>query len=120
MNLKLNHDIITWDNISMSPILILCALCKLIEHVSEFRCEDNKCRLYVYLKRYRFKHTMNLFKEYDYKYDIQIKIILIQLNIIEAVVVTVTVLVIIAYNIYIYIILPPATKDLVCFFLNGA
>ena len=39
-------------------------MCKINQPVGDFRFKKAKCRLCVYLQRYRYRHTKDQFKEY--------------------------------------------------------
>ena len=45
-------------------LYLTCSMCKLNKHISCFRFKTNKCRLCVYLHRYRFSRTWGRFKEH--------------------------------------------------------
>ena len=44
-----------------------CNMCKVYKHNSFFTYRNGRCRLCIYLNRYRFTHTRNQFKEHVYK-----------------------------------------------------
>ena len=41
-----------------------CSICKVNKHISYFRLKTNKCRLCVYLQKYRLGSTRERFNEY--------------------------------------------------------
>ena len=45
-------------------------MCKVYKHFSFFKFRNGRCRLCIYLNRYRFGHTSNQFREHVYKYNI--------------------------------------------------
>ena len=47
-----------------------CSLCKIYKHIFYFRFKEEKCRLCIYLQRFRFHHTKDKFKEHVLKYNI--------------------------------------------------
>ena len=47
-----------------------CNMCEVYEHISFFRFRNGRCRLCIYLNRYRFGHTRNQFREHVYNYNI--------------------------------------------------
>ena len=47
-----------------------CNMCKVHKHISFFRFRNGRCRLCIYLNRYRFTHSRNHFREHVYKYSI--------------------------------------------------
>ena len=49
---------------------INCKMCNVYKHISFFRFRNAKCKLCIYLHRYRFGHTRNQFREHIYKYNI--------------------------------------------------
>ena len=46
-----------------------CNMCKVYKHISFFRFRNRRCRLCIYLNRYRFTHTKEI-REYVHKYNI--------------------------------------------------
>ena len=48
-----------------------CNMCKVYKHISFFRFRNGRCRLCIYLNRYRFDQTRNQFREHVYKYNIR-------------------------------------------------
>ena len=46
---------------------LVCSMCNVYKHISRL----SKCRLCIYLHRYRDGHTRNQFREHVYKYNIQ-------------------------------------------------
>ena len=51
-------------------LYITCKMCNVYKHISFFRFRNAKCKLCIYLHRYRFGHTRNQFREHIYKYNI--------------------------------------------------
>ena len=51
-------------------LYLTCSMCKPNKHISYFRLKTNKCRLCVYLKRYRFGHNKDRFNEYIREHNI--------------------------------------------------
>ena len=51
-------------------LYLTCCMCGVNKHISYYRFRNAKCRLCIYLHRYRYSHTRNLFKEHVYKYNI--------------------------------------------------
>ena len=49
-----------------------CNVCKVSKHISFFRFTNGRCRLCIYLQRYRYKHAKDRFKEYAEKFDIEV------------------------------------------------
>ena len=47
-----------------------CNMCKVCTHISFLRFTNGRCRLCIYLNRYRFGLTRNQFREHVYKYNI--------------------------------------------------
>ena len=45
-------------------------MCNVYKHISFFRFRNAKCKLCIYLHRYRFGHTRNQFREHIYKNNI--------------------------------------------------
>ena len=45
-------------------LYLTCSMCKLNKHISFFRFKTNKCRLSVYLHRYRLGRTRDRFEDY--------------------------------------------------------
>ena len=50
---------------------LTCSMCNVYKHISLYRFRNRKCRLCIYLHRYRYGHTSNQFREHVYKYNIQ-------------------------------------------------
>ena len=50
---------------------LACRMCNVYKQVSFYRFRNTKCRLCIYLHRYRYGHTKNQFREHVYKYNIQ-------------------------------------------------
>ena len=50
---------------------LTCIMCNVHKHISLYRNINRKCRLCIYLHRYRYGHTGNQFTEHVYKYNIQ-------------------------------------------------
>ena len=50
---------------------LACSLCNVFKHISFYRFRNKKCRLCIYLLRYRYDHTRNQFREHVYKFNIQ-------------------------------------------------
>ena len=48
-----------------------CNMCKVYKHISFFRFRNGRCRLCIYLNRYRFCNTRNQFREHVYIYNIR-------------------------------------------------
>ena len=46
-------------------------MCNVYKHISLYKFRNRKCRLCIYLHRYRYGHTRNQFREHVYKYNIQ-------------------------------------------------
>ena len=44
-----------------------CNMCEVSKHISFFRFRNGRCRLCIYLNRFRFTHTRNQFREHFYK-----------------------------------------------------
>ena len=49
-----------------------CNLCKVCKHISFFRFRNGRCRLCIYLNRYRYTHNKDRFKEYAEKFNIEV------------------------------------------------
>ena len=49
-------------------------MCGVNKHISYYRFRNAKCRLCIYLHRYRYGHTRNHFKEHVYKYNINLSV----------------------------------------------
>ena len=47
-----------------------CNMCKVYKYISFFRFRNGRCRLCIYLNRYRFTHTRNQFREHFSKNNI--------------------------------------------------
>ena len=45
-------------------------MCNVNQHISGFRFQNFKCRLCIYIHRYRYTHTKDRFKEYAEKFNI--------------------------------------------------
>ena len=50
---------------------LACNMCKVYKHISFFRFRNGRCKLCIYLNRYRFTHTKDRFKEYPEKFNIK-------------------------------------------------
>ena len=50
---------------------LTCNMCNVYKQISLYRFRNRKCRLCIYLHRYRYGHTRNQFREHVYKYNIQ-------------------------------------------------
>ena len=50
---------------------LTCSMCNVYNLISLYRFRNRKCRLCIYLHRYRYGHTRNQFREHVYKYNIQ-------------------------------------------------
>ena len=50
-------------------------MCKRYKHITSFKFGRDKCKLCVYLNRYRFSHTKNQFQGHVYQYKICISVI---------------------------------------------
>ena len=48
-------------------LYIACMMCNVNQHISGFRFKNFKCRLCIYLHRYRYTYTKDRFKESDEK-----------------------------------------------------
>ena len=46
---------------------LACSMCKVYKHIPFFRFRNERCRLRIYLNRYRLTHTRNQFREHVYK-----------------------------------------------------
>ena len=53
-------------------LYITCIMCNVNQHISVFRFKSFKCRLCVYLQRYRYKQTRDRFREYVEKFKIEV------------------------------------------------
>ena len=53
-------------------LYINCIMCNVNQHVSGFRFQNFKCRLCIYLHRYRYTHTKNRFKECAQRFNIKV------------------------------------------------
>ena len=51
---------------------LACSMCNVYKHISLYRFRNRKCRLCIYLHRYRYVHTRKQFRGHVYKYNIQI------------------------------------------------
>ena len=49
---------------------LVCRMCKVNKHISQYRFKHFYCRLCIYLHRYRFHHTKERFLEHAKKYNI--------------------------------------------------
>ena len=49
---------------------LVCRMCKINKHISQYRFKHFYCRLCIYLHRYRFHHTKERFLEHAKKYNI--------------------------------------------------
>ena len=49
---------------------LVCRMCKVNKHISQYRFKRFYCRLCIYLHRYRFHHTKERFLEHAKKYNI--------------------------------------------------
>ena len=49
-----------------------CNMCNVYKRTSFFRFRNGRCRLCIYLHRYRYKHTKDRFKEYAEKVNIEV------------------------------------------------
>ena len=49
---------------------LVCRMCKVNKHISQYRFKPFYCRLCIYLHRYRFHHTKERFLEHAKKYNI--------------------------------------------------
>ena len=47
-------------------------MCKENQHISGFRFKNFKCRLCIYLHRYRYTLTKDRFKEYAERFNIEV------------------------------------------------
>ena len=50
---------------------LTCSMSNVYKHISLYRIRNWKCRLCIYLHRYRYGHTRNQFREHVYKCNIQ-------------------------------------------------
>ena len=55
-------------------LYITCCKCGVNKHISYYRFRNAKCRLCIYLHRYRYGYTRNQFKEHVYKYNINLSV----------------------------------------------
>ena len=62
MNMHYNNPNLYWT----------CIMCNVIQHISGFRFKNFKCRLCVYLRRYRYTHAKDRFKEYAKRFNIKL------------------------------------------------
>ena len=53
---------------------LLCRICKVKKHITQFRFKNFTCRLCVYLSRYRFHHAKERFLEHANNYNIEVKL----------------------------------------------
>ena len=51
---------------------LACNMCKVYKHISFCRFRNGRCKLCIYLNRYRFTHTKDRFKEYAEKFNIKV------------------------------------------------
>ena len=49
---------------------LVCRMCKVNKHITQFKFKHFYCRLCIYLHRYRFHHTKERFLEHAKKYNI--------------------------------------------------
>ena len=49
---------------------LVCRMCKVNKHISQYRFKHFYCRLCIYLHRYRYHHTKERFLEHAKKYNI--------------------------------------------------
>ena len=49
---------------------LVCRLCKVDQHISNYRIKHFTCRECVYLRRYRFGHIKERLREHVKKYNI--------------------------------------------------
>ena len=52
---------------------LVCSLCNVNQHISNYRFKHFTCRECVYLRRYRFRHTKERFLEQAKKYNFEVK-----------------------------------------------
>ena len=50
---------------------LACNMCNVYKKISFYRFRNRRCRLCIYLHRYRYGHTRNQFREHIYKYNIR-------------------------------------------------
>ena len=53
-------------------LCITCMECILNRHIRWFIFKNFKCRLCVFIRRYRYTHTRDRFKEYAEKFNIKV------------------------------------------------
>ena len=53
---------------------LVCRMCQVNKHISQYRFKHFYCRLCIYLRRYRFHHTKEGFLEHAKKYNIEEKL----------------------------------------------
>ena len=53
-------------------LYITCIMCKINQHISGVRFKNFKCRLCVYIHRYRYARTKDRFKEYAEGFKIKV------------------------------------------------
>ena len=49
-----------------------CNMCKVYKHISFFRFRNGRCRLCIYLNRYRYTHTKDRFGEYVKRFNTKV------------------------------------------------
>ena len=49
-------------------------MCRVNKHISYYRFRNAKCRLCIYLHRYRYGHTKDRFKEYVKRVNTKVKL----------------------------------------------
>ena len=70
---KVKHYIKLLGEYYVNPDQYLeCNMCNVHKHFSLFRFRNGRCRLCIYLNRYRYTHTKDRFKEYAEKFIIEI------------------------------------------------
>ena len=69
-----NRDYINHMNIHNNDpnLYITCIMCNVYQHISGFRFKNFKCRLCIYLHRYRNKQTRDRFRENIEKFNIKV------------------------------------------------
>ena len=53
-------------------LYLTCCMCRVNKHISDYRFRKAKCRLCIYLHRYRHIHTKDRFEEYVKRFNIKV------------------------------------------------
>ena len=53
-------------------LYITCIICNENQHISRFRFKNYKCRLCIYLHRYRYTPTKDRFEEYAERFNVKV------------------------------------------------